>query len=344
MPKKTLKQKKSQKKRGGGPETEIQKNIREELERILEIFTLCPDVRIRYTQNSIFDYTSDGAKLIGALRDLYSSKAVKGSIKAEVRNELIVRIIKLIINEFKFEQEQGYGNPVQEGLGYKVRVPIKPINPEVISLLTLSLPSFLLNKVVQCVGAVCNTVRTISDNDAFENLRAITQNIANTNTKITQKFDLIKEWFDRKENIIAVADSIAETLINEMLNYNYISKNINPNLYILGLKKSIKKLNLLFFISNFFYENLLYNHPNTVLEFNDVYINKLFDILMRHIPYINANAEYIPITAYSVSNDSTTNSTDSTLVPVAVKVPGGKNTHRRKSHRKTHKKQNQKTI
>ena len=85
--------------RGGGPETPIQAGIREELERIFRILTLDTDVRKAYTKSSLLDTTSNGAKLIDALRDLYSSKSMKGSEKATKRNELVVRIIKLVLNE-----------------------------------------------------------------------------------------------------------------------------------------------------------------------------------------------------------------------------------------------------
>ena len=87
----------------------------------------------------------------------------------------------------------------------------------------------------------------------------------------------------------------------------------------------------------------MYSNIVEGLEYNDEYINKLFDTLTIHT-LSDANAEYIPLTADVQVAKRVEKVPLTADVPVAEKVPGGKNTHLRKSHRKTHKKQNPKTI
>jgi hypothetical protein len=342
--------KRQRKQRGSGPETEIQKKIREELERILLIFTLFPDVRQRYTQKHMGDYTSEGATLIYALRDIYSSK--RGE-KAPVRNELVARIIKLIINEDIMEQSQGFGNPVNEGIGYNIRVPI--IIPQGgVSLLALTAPSVILHYGAKCLGAFCHALSRITDDEAFINLRTITTNI-NINTIIAENagnaaifgtFNNIKTWFDNKErrdddgNVVKVivnADYVATMLITNMPIIRNISDS-NMEKYKNGLIKSIQKLNLLFFISNFFYDTFYYIYPQ-IFEYNDDYINKLFEALYKCIPVTESSAEYVVSTDINLEDNTGVSSTN---LPVAIPFgrKGGKNTRRCKSR----KKQNQKRI
>jgi len=294
MRKKTLKRQRKQ--RGSGPETEIQKKIREELERILLIFTLCPDIRERYTQNHMSDFTSEGARLIYALRDIYSSKWMKGSKKAIERNELVARIIKLIINEDIYEQQQGFGNPVREGFGYNIRAPI--IIPHGgVSTLALAAPSFFAHHVAKCVGAACHALRRISDEDAFTNLCDITTNINTENTERIKTFNDIKIWFDDKRKFIIndVYDdyendvnsrTFARRISNDIIGLNNIVETRYEN-YINGLIHSIQNFNLLFFISNFFYDTLYYSISNTEdkFKYNGEYIDNLFKSLNNQVSY-----------------------------------------------------------
>jgi hypothetical protein len=315
------------------------------------------------------DYTSEGAKLIFALRDLYSSKP---GIKASVRNELVARIIKLIINESQMEQSQGFGDPVGEGISYNIRSPII-IPQEGVSLLALTVPSVILHYGAKCVGAFCHALSQIKDEEASSNLNPITERIntilaENTaNEERFEKFNNIKLWFDNKErrddygDVVKLinADHVATMLINNMPFTRIISES-NKKKYKNNLIKSIQKLNFLFFISNFYYDALYYIFPER-FEYNDNYINKLFKIIQNCIPVTESSAEYGFQSAKTLADNTGVSSSDlpvatgvsSSDLPVATGVSssglpvttgvensGGKNTRRRKSH----KKQNQKRI
>ena len=239
--------------RGGGEETQIQANIRIELELILCVFTLDKDIREDYTVSSFTDNTSNGAKLIIALRDLYSSKSMKGSDKAIKRNELIVRIIKLIIDEPKIFREN---SPNLSGYQHKVRSPIIP--PTTIPLLdaifgfTVTLPSIILNAFGQCVGNLCNLARTITDEEAFENLKKITSyiTIRENNKETIKRFEYynnIKDYFDDKQNVpsLKIAKSLLETLKLSFLNDELLESFI---------ARLIQSDSLLYFISSLNYK------------------------------------------------------------------------------------------
>jgi len=234
--------------RGGGEETKIQANIRNELERILCVFTLDVNIREDYTVSSFTDNTSDGAKLIIALRDLYSSKSMKGSDKAIKRNELIVRIIKLIIDEPKMFREN---SPDLGGYQHKVRSPIIP--PTTIPILepifgfTVTLPSMILNAFGQCVGNLCNLARTITDEEAFENLEKITRDINSYNQEVFEYYKSVKGYFDDKQKVPSL--KIAKSLLNK-LNVSHLNhKLLEPYIDML-----IQRHSLLYFISSLNYE------------------------------------------------------------------------------------------
>jgi hypothetical protein len=190
--------------RGGGEETTIQKQIREELERILCIFTLDTSVRKDYTVSSFFDTTSKGATLIIALRDLYSSRSIRGSNKARNRNELIVRIIKLLIDESKMFRQIP---PDLPGYQFKFRLQIPPpdIPPlvKVIFVGTISYLSFLLSGVRQCVGNLCNAFRLTTDEEAYNALSKNTNTIGFTQASQTlfERYNELKDYFDNNTNV-----------------------------------------------------------------------------------------------------------------------------------------------
>jgi hypothetical protein len=355
MRNKTLK--KQRKQRGGGEETEIHKNIRVELERILEIFTLFPDVRNEYTQDSMFDHKTKGAKLIYALRDIYSSRWMRGSEKAIKRNELVVRIIKLIINEDRISQEQGFGKPENEGFGYNIRVPIL-IPENLISAMFFAIPARVIHHGSKCLGAVCHAVRTITDDEAFRNLRYITSNINidAENAERIETFNNIKKWFDDKTNDYIVRNyKLFTTMLTNRMDNNRNIPIENIPKYKEYLVDSIKKFNLLFFISNYFYDTLLYNsdYTNDKYKYDDNYINMLFQTLNQFIHKLypvtvtNLDENVVKVNTDDSHIKESLNNTNDSINKVLIATEnsrGGKNTRRHKSQRKSHKKTNQKPI
>lgn len=266
--------------RGGGPETPIQAKIREELERIFCIFTLDETVRKAYTKSSLLDTTSDGAKLIDALRDLYSSKSMKGSQKATKRNELIVRIIKLVINEPSILRQHKI-SPVDAGYQHQMRFPV--ILPTERSLLfpiegyALMIPSLIFNTLGQCAGNVFNICRLISDDEAYENLRTVTSKIEFSKNG-QQLFDLyndVKGYFDTKDSVDfnpnPIARIIFEKLFKSKIDANYSGK-FEPRIANL-----IKHTTLLYFISILYY--YIVGEWQQELEYDDNYTKVILETI-----------------------------------------------------------------
>ena len=264
--------------RGGGQETEIQADIREELERIFCILTLDETVRKAYTKSSLLDNTSDGAKLIDALRDLYSSKSMKGSEKATKRNELVVRIIKLVLDEPSIFRQHKI-SPVDAGYQHQMRFPV--IQPTERSLLfpiegyTLYLPSLLLNKVGQSVGNAANIFRLISDDDAYKALRKVTENIkfSENGTKLFDLYNNVKEYFDSKDivDFNPIARIIFEKLFNSNIDANYSGK-FEPRIAHL-----IQHTTLLYFISILYY--YIVGEWQQELEYDDNYTRHILETI-----------------------------------------------------------------
>jgi hypothetical protein len=277
--------------RGGGEETPIQKQIREELERILCIFTLDKSVRKDYTVSSFSDNTSNGAQLIVALRDLYSSKSIKFSTKARNRNELIVRIIKLLIDEPKMLLEV---DPNSGGYQHKYRTPIilPPDIPasDVIFLPSITVPLYILNFLGQCAGNLCNVFRGITDEDAYTALHDITRTIGFTQAGQTlfERYNVLKEFFDYNTNVSNEEyNVIAGKLLKKIVPYVRLERNNNRipmnqhevNRYLRHtsdwntsyIAYLIKKNKLLYFISDLNYELARWN---IVIEYDYTYITK----------------------------------------------------------------------
>ena len=266
--------------RGGGEETPIQANIREELERIFCIFTLDEKVRKAYTKTSLLDTTSDGAKLIDALRDLYSSKSMKGSQKATKRNELIVRIIKLVINEPSILRQHKIP-PVDAGYQHQMRFPV--IQPTERSLLfpiegyTLYLPSLILNTLGQCAGNVGNICRKITDDEAYENLRKVTSEIkfSENGTKLFNLYNDVKGYFDTKDSVDfnpnPIARKIFQKLFNSNIDANYSGK-FQP-----GIAHLIQRTTLLYFISILYYD--IVGEWQQELEYDDNYTRHILETI-----------------------------------------------------------------
>jgi hypothetical protein len=268
--------------RGGGPETEIQANIREELERIFCIFTLDETVRKAYTKSSLLDTTSNGAKLIDALRDLYSSKSMKGSEKATKRNELVVRIIKLVLNEPSIFRQHEI-SPVNAGYQHKFRVPIIParINPLMyIEAYGLTLPSFILNTLGQCAGNVGNICRKITDDEAYENLRTVTSKIefSENGQKLFDLYNNVKEYFDDDKRIVnskEIARILFKKLFNSKLDTYFGS---NGDGFKDDIHVKIQTNKLLYFISILYY--YIVGEWQQELEYDDNYTRHILETII----------------------------------------------------------------
>jgi hypothetical protein len=264
--------------RGGGDETPIQKQIREELERILLIFTVDTDVREKYTVSGFTDTISLGAKLIAALRDLYSSKSMKLSAKAMNRNELILRTIKLLINEPKMFRET---SPNLGGYQHKYRIPVIP--PPNIPLLdiivgySITIPSGIANFVGQCVGNLCNISRTITDEDAYSKLKNITEkiNYSHDGVGYSNRYAELKTFFNDKNTV--PSRDIAVALIKELKLFGFVEskeeeeKNfmMQNDIYVLYIDRLIKNNDLLYFISTLIYDLDVLGQD---VEYDDEYI------------------------------------------------------------------------
>jgi hypothetical protein len=264
--------------RGGGPETEIQANIREELERIFCILTLDKTVRKAYTKSSILETTSNGAKLIDALRDLYSSKSMKGSEKATKRNELVVRIIKLVIDEPSIFRQHKI-SPVEAGYQHQMRFPV--ILPKERSLLfpiegyALMIPSLIFNTLGQCAGNVFNICRLISDDEAYENLRTVTSEIkfSENGQPLFDLYNDVKGYFDSKDIVEfnPIARIIFKKLFNSNIDANYSGK-FEPSIAHL-----IQRTTLLYFISILYY--YIVGQWQQKLEYDDNYTRHVLETI-----------------------------------------------------------------
>ena len=290
--------------RGGGEETPIQKQIREELERILCIFTLDITVRKEYTVSSFFDNTSNGAKLIVTLRDLYSSRSFWGSKKARTRNELIVRIIKLLIDEPKMFRQIPPNLP---GYQFKFRPPIilPPPIPlvNVIFAISITYLSFLLNDFRQCIGNLCNAARGITDTDAYAALETITLTIkftqsgqtGQTGQTLFECYNELKDYFDKNTNVSneeykKIAVELLKTIVPYVwLRYNNNDEPINRHehdKYLENISESrasnivnlIKKKKLLYFISDLNYDLAL---SGIFIDYDDDYIRRCLDAIKK---------------------------------------------------------------
>jgi hypothetical protein len=287
--------------RGGGEETIIQKQIREELERILSIFTLDITVRKEYTVSSFFDNKSNGAKLIVALRDLYSSRSIWGSKKARTRNELIVRIIKLLIDEPNMFRQIPPNLP---GYQFKFRPPIilPPRIPLVDGIFAISITylSFLLNEFRQCIGNLCNVARYITDTDAYAALTTITETIGFTQADQTGQplfecYNELKDYFDKNTNVSNEEyKKIAVELLETIVPYVRLRRNndgvpINRHehdKYLENISESrasnivnlIKKKKLLYFISDLNYDLAL---SGIFIDYDDDYIRRCLDAIKK---------------------------------------------------------------